>query len=51
MNPRNGHWASHNMLSGRVWREDGVEFLINRFSDTTKEQRCQIILNTKGNIN
>ncbi|MBM4082513.1 MAG: hypothetical protein FJ278_22600, partial [Planctomycetes bacterium] len=34
----------------RVWREDGVEFLINRLSDTTKEQRCQIILNTKGNI-
>lgn len=34
----------------RVWREDGIELLINKITDTTPEERCQIIVNTQGNI-
>ena len=35
---------------GRVWREDGIEVLLNRPSDTTIEQRLQAIVNTRGNV-
>jgi hypothetical protein len=35
---------------GRVWREDGVEFLLNRPTDTTERQRLQIIVSTRGNL-
>jgi len=35
---------------GRVWREDGVEILLNRPDDTVADQRLQAIINTKGNI-
>jgi hypothetical protein len=35
---------------GRVWREDGIEVLLNRPSDTTPEQRMQAIVSTSGNI-
>ena len=35
---------------GRVWREDGIEFLLNRPEDRTADQRFQVIANTKGNI-
>lgn len=35
---------------GRVWREDGVEVLLNLPEDTEPEQRFQVITNTKGNI-
>ena len=35
---------------GRVWREDGVEILLNRPDDTTADQRLQAIINTNGNI-
>jgi len=35
---------------GRVWREDGIELLLNRATDTTKEERFQVIVNTTGNI-
>ena len=35
---------------GRVWREDGIEFLLNRPDDTSKDQNFQIIANTQGNI-
>lgn len=35
---------------GRVWRDDGVEVLLNKPSDTKAEQRCQVIVSTTGNI-
>ena len=35
---------------GRLWREDGIEFLLNRPTDTVKTQNFQIIANTRGNI-
>jgi len=35
---------------GRLWKEDGVEFLLNKRDHTKPEQNFQIILNTRGNI-
>jgi len=35
---------------GRVWREDGVEILLNLPDDVEPEQRFQVITNTTGNI-
>jgi hypothetical protein len=35
---------------GRVWRDDSVEVLLNRPTDTKKEERCQVIVSTTGNI-
>lgn len=34
----------------RVWREDGVEFVVNRLADTTADQRCHVGLSTEGHI-
>lgn len=35
---------------GRVWREDSVEILLNKPTDTKEEERCQVIINTRGNL-
>ena len=35
---------------GRLWREDGVELLVNRPTDTSMKQNFQVITNTRGNI-
>ena len=35
---------------GRVWREGGVEFHVNKATDTKATQRFQAIFNTRGNI-
>jgi hypothetical protein len=35
---------------GRLWREDGVELLLNLPTDTSKDQNFQVIANTAGNL-
>ena len=33
-----------------VWTEDSIEFFLNKLTDTELTQRCQVIVNPKGNL-